>query len=297
MTVRECRGGSDYTAISAFLAGLYEPENRDGSWLWPIWEYAYTHAWFDEGSAGKIGIWEDGDRIVGMATYEMRLGEAFFSTHPDYAHLKPEMLTYAEGHLSACGEDGKRRLKAYVTDFDGAFEEEVVARGYTKHPDSHRPMSQFVIPSSFPAISLPGGFTLKSLADDNDLRKWDRCLHRGFDHAGEPPEDGIEGRKKMQSGPNFRRDLGIVAVAPSGDFVSFCGMWFDPANRFGYVEPVATDPDYRRRGLGRACVLEGIRRCGELGATVAYVGTDKPFYLSFGFKKLFTTNCWLKELD
>jgi len=31
-------------------------------------------------------------------------------------------------------------------------------------------------------------------------------------------------------------------------------------------------------------------------ATVAYVGTDKPFYLSFGFRRLFTCNCWLKEL-
>ncbi len=247
--------------------------------------------------ADKIGLWEDGGRIVGVAAYEMRLGEAFFNTHPDYAHLKHEMLTYAEDHLSARGEDGKRRLKAYVNDFDSTFEEVVVARGYTKHPDSHRPLSQFVIPSPFPPISVPEGFTLTSLADNNDLRKCDRCLHRGFNHSGEPPTDGIEGRKKMQSGPHYRTDLTIVAEAPSGDFVSFSGLWLDAANRFGYVEPVATDPDYRRRGLGRACVLEGIRRCGELGATVAYVGTDKPFYLSFGFRKLFTVNCWLKEFD
>ena len=158
-------------------------------------------------------------------------------------------------------------------------------------------MSQFVIPSPFPAISVAEGFRLKSLADANDLRKLHRVLHRGFNHPGEPPEEGVEGRRKMQSGPDYRKDLAIVAEAPTGDFVAYCGMWFDPLNRFGYVEPVATDPDYRRRGLGRAGVLEGIRRCGELGATVAYVGTDKPFYLSFGFKKLFTLNCWVKELD
>jgi predicted N-acetyltransferase YhbS len=47
-------------------------------------------------------------------------------------------------------------------------------------------------------------------------------------------------------------------------------------------------------GLGTAAVLEGIRRCGELGAKVAYVGTDKSFYLAMGFKKLFTLNCWIK---
>jgi hypothetical protein len=32
-------------------------------------------------------------------------------------------------------------------------------------------------------------------------------------------------------------------------------MFFDAAGQFGYVEPVATDPRYRRLGLGRAAVL------------------------------------------
>jgi hypothetical protein len=47
-------------------------------------------------------------------------------------------------------------------------------------------------------------------------------------------------------------------------------------------------------GLGRAAVLEGIRRCGELGATVAYVGTAMPFYLSFGFEWVYKTPVWEK---
>jgi len=101
----------------------------------------------------------------------------------------------------------------------------------------------------------------------------------------------------MQSGPSFRKDLAIVAEAPGGDFVSYAGLWFDRVNRCGYVEPVATDPDYRRRGLGRACVLEGIRRCADPGATVAYVGTDKPFCLSFGFTKAFTSRCWATQWE
>jgi predicted N-acetyltransferase YhbS len=297
VTLRQFRGGADYEAVSQFLTGLYEPENRDGNWFQSMWEYNYTHMGFDEALAGRIGIWEEDGRIVGLATYESRLGEAFLNTHPDYVHLKPEMLTYAEEHLSACGDDGRRRLKAYVNDFDRAFEDAVVARGYREDPGSHRPMSCFTIPSPFPEIAVAEGFHLQSLADENDLRKVNRVLYRGFEHPGEPPDKLIEGRRKMQSGPNCRLDLVIVAVAPKGDFVSFCGMWYDPANRFGYVEPVATDPSYRRRGLGRACVLEGIRRCGELGVTVAYVGSDQPFYLSFGFRKLFTVNCWLKQLD
>ncbi len=287
----------DFDVVSDFLTGLYLPGNRDGNWLQPVWEYGYAHPWFDESSVSRIGIWEDGGQVAGGATYELRLGEAFFHTQPDYEHLKPEMLEYAEHNLVATDGGGEGTLKAFVNDFDDAFEAVVTTRGYARRPDCDRPMSQFELPDLSPPIRVAGGFRVQSLADENDLRKVHRVLHRGFNHPGEPPDDGIEGRRKMQSGPHHRKDLTIVAVAQNGDYVSYCGMWYDAVNQFGYVEPVATDPDYRRRGLGSAVVLEGIRRCGELGATVAYVGTDKPFYLSLGFKRLFTQNCWVKHFS
>jgi predicted N-acetyltransferase YhbS len=292
--LRTCAGRIDFPAISDFLYSLYQPDNRDGNWLQPIWEYAYTHPWFDEESVSRIGIWEDAGTMVGVALYQLRLGEASFPIHPDYVYLKPEMMAYAEQHLTAFTEEGKRSLKVWVTDFDAASERLVRSRGYEREPSSDWSMLQYVIPEPFPSIHLPEGFRLKSVAEENDLAKIDRVLWRGFNHPGEPPEDGIEGRKKMQSGPHFRKDLAIVVEAPNGAFVAFGGLWFDPVNRFGYVEPVATDPDYRRMGLGTAAVLEGIRRCGELGATVAYVGSDQPFYLAMGFKKLFTVNCWIR---
>jgi len=296
VSMRTCAGPADFPAISDFLYTLYRPDNRDGNWFQPIWEYAYTHPLFDEQSVQRIGIWEESGRMVAVAMYEWCLGEAFFQTDAAYSHLKPEMLAHAEQHLTGTNEDGRRYLKAYVSDFDAPFEEAVRSLGYEKDPGSHRPMSQFVIPDPFPPIRLPDGFRLASLGDDNDLAKVDRVLWRGFNHPGESPPEGIAERQKMQSGPHFRKDLAIVVEAPNGAFVSFGGLWYDPVNRFGYVEPVATDPDYRRMGLGRAAVLEGIRRCGELGATVAYVGTDMPFYLAMGFKKLFTQNCWIKYM-
>ena len=81
-----------------------------------------------------------------------------------------------------------------------------------------------------------------------------------------------------------KSELCILVVAPSGDYASYCGMWYDPATAYALVEPVATDPDYRKLGLGKAAVLEGIRRCGALGATQAYVGSSQQFYYQIGFK-------------
>lgn len=297
MTVRlrTCSGPDEFSAISDLLYSLYEPDNLDGNWLQPIWEYAYTHPWFDADAVNRIGIWEDNGRIVAVVLYELRLGEAFFQVDAAYQHLKPEMLDFAEQHLVGRTDEERPYLKAYVPEFDAPFAAEVAARGYTLSPESHRPMAKFTIPEPFPAIRVPDGYRVISLADDNDLVKVDRVLWRGFNHPGEPAADGPAGRARMQSGPHFRRDLTMVVQAPGGAFAAFAGLWFDPVNRIGYVEPVATDPDYRRMGLGTAAVLSGIQRCGALGASVAYVGSVMPFYRAMGFERVYTLNCWLKH--
>lgn len=298
MSVKVCfyKDFEDFLSVGDFLIKHFQPGNRDGNWLQPTWEYMHTHPYLDEEALNKIGIWKDGGEVVAVVHYEHRLGEAFFEWHPQYEHLKPDLLKHAERYLYGRTEKGEKYIDVFVNDFDKAFKDIVMSRGYERNERRDRPMSVFEIPSPFPEIYVQKGFRLKSLMEDNDLKKIHRVLWRGFNHPGEPPEEGIEDRKKMQSGPNFRKDLTIVVGAPDGNFASFCGMWYESTNKISYVEPVATDPDYRRMGLGKAAVLEGIRRCGDLGATVAFVGTDMKFYLDMGFKKLFTACCWRRFL-
>ena len=295
--IRTYRSPQDFELIGSFLVKLYKPMNRDGNWFQAIWEYSYYHPWTDTSSFNKIGIWEDDGKIVATIIYDMHKTDMSFCIHPKCQHLKNEMLEYAEVNMSDRDKNGKRFLRIFISDFDIELEELVKSNAYKHEAKSDRAMSCFVIPNSFTKPTLSEGFKFKSLAEDNDLRKIHRVLHRGFNHPGEPPENELEDRKKMLSAPNFRADLTIVIEAPNGDFVTYCGMWYDKINRFGYVEPVATDPNYRRKGLGRATVLESIRKCGIEGADVAYVWSDMPFYLSLGFKKLYTHNCWIKYFD
>ena len=122
-----------------------------------------------------------------------------------------------------------------------------------------------------------------------------RVLWRGFNHEGPPPEKHVAGRADVEKAPLYRRDLVVMVEAPGGDLVSYCGIWYEAANRVAYVEPVATDPDYRRRGLGRAAVLEAIRRAKALGATRAIVISGQPFYRALGFDRVFAYYPWTKE--
>jgi ribosomal protein S18 acetylase RimI-like enzyme len=294
-TVRPYRHPDDFGPVGQFLMNTYRTGNGHRNWLQPRWEYMLYHPALDQQTLDRIGVWEESGEIVAVLHHEHSLGTVYFEVAPGYSHLKTEMVEYAEAHLIG-EEKGQRFLQCFVDRTDSDLQAAVAGMGYEKKVQWAEPMSMLPIPVAFPAITLPDGFLVKSLAEDNDLARVHRALHRGFNHEGEPPEDEIDGRRLMQSAPNFRKDLNIVVEAPSGYFVSYSGTWYDPLNRACYVEPVATDPGYRRLGLGTAAVLEGIRRCGTEGATVAYVGSDQEFYKSMGFETVYTQYVWEKRM-
>lgn len=296
---RTYRHPADYGDIDEFLVRHYLPGNADGNWIEPAWEYMNFHPCLDSPVLAKIGIWEAEGQIVAVAHNESQAGEAFFQFHPDYRALRTEMLAYAEQNLAGVDDAGRETLRVYVNDNDPEFQALVQRRGYRREPDHDRPMCKFEIPSPFPTIHLADGFHLTSLAEEPDWAKVHRVLWRGFDNGEDPPVSAAEfdSRRRMFDTPTARRDLKIAVRAPNGEFAAFCGMFYEPVNKFAYVEPVATDPAYRRRGLGKAAVLEGIRRCGRLGAEAAYVGNDLPIYRAIGFRPVFITECWLKFLD
>ncbi len=69
-------------------------------------------------------------------------------------------------------------------------------------------------------------------------------------------------------------------------------MWYIPGSEYAYVEPVFTLPEYRRRGLGKAAVLEGLKRCSKLGAKYAIVLSSQQFYYSIGFYPIQNETWW-----
>lgn len=45
-------------------------------------------------------------------------------------------------------------------------------------------------------------------------------------------------RKISFSGPHVNLEHKIAVVAPNGEFVSFCGIWYDSDTDYALVEPV-----------------------------------------------------------
>jgi ribosomal protein S18 acetylase RimI-like enzyme len=282
--------GEDYYKIRNFLLKLNQPNFSFGRWDWMV-----THSDLDQSAISKIGVWEHHSEIVALATFDCELGQSYIYTLDSYKHLKPEMLTYAQQHLCT-----KEKFEVLILDSDYEFQNSVATAGFIA---SQGKQEEAILPiDSHPlSYSLPDGFRITSMAENYDLTQYGSVLWRGFNHEldGEgpfiPSEEQLIALQNEMKRPNVNLDLKIAVVNANGEFVAYCGMWYDPQSQYAVVEPVATAPNYRRLGLAKAAVLEGIRRCGALGAKEAIVGSSQQFYYSIGFRPYQTSSWWIKK--
>ncbi len=280
----------DYYKVRKFFIKLGYAEFTYVRWDWMI-----THLGLDKSAVGRIGLWEDHGEVVGVATYDTVIGDCYCLALPQYAFLKKEMLLYAKKNLA---KEGKSTV--IISDQDLFFQAVAAGLGYVATPNREYDAA-FHLDETSTDYELPEGFHITTMKQTYDLYQYLRVLWKGFNHElnGEGPfqftKEKEEAAHNEMIRPNVDLNLKVAVVAPDGNFVSYCGMWYDPRAGFAVIEPVATDPDYRKKGMGKAAVLEGIRRVGELGAKVAYVGSAQQFYYSIGLRPFASSSIWLKK--
>lgn len=289
ITLRRYRLLSDFERVSQFMRLNFKKYQLGGNVPQPFWEYAHTHPYFNHSLTHRIGIWEENEEIVGIACYEMNVGECYFSTKEGYDFLKQEMVEYAETELSKRSAD-QYSLDVRVYDYEEHLIKLLVQKGY--HKVYSEPIRVYNYDSGFSMRTLPEGFTFLTLENENDLRKINDVLWRGFNH-GDEPNDDLDSRLLMQSGPHFRKDLTAIIKAPNGEYACFAGMWVDGVNDFAYLEPLATAPRYRSLGLATVAVTELMKRTEQLGATYCFGGAP-DFYPKIGFETACHREMWSK---
>lgn len=292
--VNDTRFGVDYYKLRRFLLRLDSSDYTFGRWDWMI-----THSYLDESGLGKIGLWENDGELVAIATYDCSLGDAYPMTLPGWESLTEATLEYAMDALSS-----NKKSNVMIRDGDLLTQSIAMKRGLI--PTQQKECNAIYIVDDPNAISytVPEGFSIVSLAEHYDAFKIGQVFWKGFDH--EIKGEGLyqyDEKKRLNCDsqmfrPHVNLTLKIAAIAPNGDFASFCGMWQDDACPSALLEPLATDPAYRKMGLGRVVVLEAIKRCGMLGAKRVYVGSNQQFYYSIGFRPYSTYTAWaLKKKD
>lgn len=278
----------DFFKVYDFLKRINQENVTTPNFLWGRWEWMFSLPYLNKSFLDRIGIWKDDDKIVALATYETDIDEAYVCVDKDYHYLKEDILKHVQHNFS--GEH-----KVLIDDNDLEFQRIAITNGY--RATQNKQCTAMIDINESISYELPLGFSVVSLAENFDLYKYNKVLWKGFNHEGEPPttEEQMINRKISLSGPHVNLEHKMAVVAPNGEFVSFCGMWYDSDTDYALVEPVATDPKYRMMGLGKAAVLEAVIRCGKLGAKRAYVGSSQQFYYNIGFYPVSTETFWCKK--
>src|SRR5215510_10354666 len=148
-----------------------------------------------------------------------------------------------------------------------------------------------------PEPILPEGFHFRtSRGDEADARLRSVASHAAF-KSKKPFDEYWPRTLRFVQSPVYVTEHEIFVISPEGSVASYCIVWTDSLTRVGHFEPVGTHPDFHRKGLGRALLLESLCRLKAEGMTDADVCTSHDnhaairLYESVGFrqaKKLWT---------
>jgi mycothiol synthase len=251
--------------------------------------------------ARPVQLWETaGGELVGYVLAEGR-DDAHLQIHPDYRHLEPEMIAWAEAHLGAAAEEGGRALEIYTYEYDALKQRLLADLGYTKMDYGGMIRHLRIGQQPLPPPEVATGYTLRTTDPDDpaDCQRIADLLNAAF---GRTFHNAQEYRNFTRHAPCFRRDLDLVTVAPDGGFAAYIGIPYDEPNRYGIFEPVCTHPEHQRKGLARALMAEGLLRLRALGAVDVTVDTGdmaaaNAFYTAMGFTEAYKGYSWRKTIE
>lgn len=294
----------DFWRIRSFLREVFLLNGRrEHSWNVARFDYWRWHLVENLQVCGPfeqvMTIWEADGQIIAVQQPD-DWNETRLHIDPRFRtpSLEDEMLAQAEEHLPR--RDGERTLYVPAFSSDTLRHQVLARRGYARqHGRVHHWSRDLDAP--LPEAPVASGYTVRSMGDlsEHPARSW--ASWRAF-HSDEPDgayDGDFSWYRNVQSSALYRRDLDMVAVAPSGEIAAFCTIYYDDYTRSAVCVLVGTAAEHQRRGLGRAAMYEGLRRAQALGCTRAFANAyDPPADALYGsmLGTLEVSETWSKEL-
>jgi len=163
------------------------------------------------------------------------------------------------------------------------------AHGFTFRGDFAEVNMLRSLGDTIPAAVLSGGYQVRAFAEGDSVPSRaaaQREVWRPWTVGNVTDEDYA----RFMQLPGYYRELDVVAVTPNGHIAAYVNGWIDRVNGIGDFGPVGALPAYRRRGLTRAVLIEGLRRMRAHGMDRVCVSTTetntpaRELYESIGFR-------------
>lgn len=249
-----------------------------------------------------VRLWQEDGKLIGFGMIDLAYWGLLFFARPGAQgrDIEEEIVAWGIAHASERVQEleqerGRRvDLTTRVREDDGVRVELLERHGFTRREDyALRMVCQFT--ESIPAPEIPAGFTLRHVTGKHELEPYIAMHNEIFPRAGQT----VEARLGWMESAEYIPELDLVAVAPDGTLAAFCLCWIDheessrSGRSEGWTDPLGTRPAFRRKGLARAIVLEGLRRLRAYGADAAILGVSSAntaalrLYESLGFREIY----------
>ena len=277
----------DFLLVRNFLLKLNNPTYSFG---W--WEHQITRPSFKPEYLNKFGLWFENGQLTALACVDERLGNGILCTGSNSRPLINNMITYAKENLHNQG-----KLSLLIPDLNKEYQEAAAKTGFTPTQDRDTESIMQINENNL-HYTLPDGFQAISMADNYDPLQFAEIMHRGFGsifYESILSSSDISPVERQFKRPFINLDLQIAILTTDKSFAAFCGAWHTKESETVFIEPVVTDPDYQKMGLGKAVIYETLKRCAKLRASSAIVFSSLQFYFNIGFRPNSTSTWWEKR--
>jgi ribosomal protein S18 acetylase RimI-like enzyme len=253
---------ADLTRVQEFLFEVHLETGTFQNWLPTRFENSHLDRVED------IRVWEEAPRIMAVAIRESRTNY-FIHIRPGHPDLLDEVIRWIEAHSASKKEDPAEEKTLNIMSLEGDPEREEALRRRGFQPGKVYGILRIRdLDAPIPEAPLPEGYTIRSVQGREDNEKIVANIRIVFGHGEWFTADTLEGIAK---GSFYINDLDLVAVTPDGAIASFCTFRVDPVSKATELEPMGTHPDYRRMGLAKALISEGMRRLKKYDPLNLYI--------------------------
>lgn len=265
-----------------------------------------------------MSLWRDADgRLQGFVrlwrpeVVETVEGRLIFKVHPQArrSDLGAQCLAWAEDRLREAAQTAGKLgiLHARVSQKDAQKIGLLERQGFSI--DRYFLTMARSLAEPIPEPVLPPGFSLRLTNGQADAEAWVALFNESFiDHWNHHPLTVEQFLHEMRL-PEYQANLDMIALSPDGVFAAFCyGSIYPEENQRsgrsdGWIEVLGTHRGFRKIGLGRAILRDGLQRLKAAGVESARLNVDAEsltgatrLYESEGFRPVETKISYVKQL-
>jgi mycothiol synthase len=245
----------------------------------------------------NVCLWEDeSGQLAAWAMVKTPWLSLDYALRPDASSLENEIVRWAVEHCQMIADDAGENFPLFVrvrperSSLIGILENYEFGRN-----DWSLVHLTCTMASALAQPQFPPGFSVRLLRGVSEVPHY-VALHRAAFGSNAMTEAW---RARTLEMPGYAPQLDLFVIAPDEKPVAFCIGWLHGTE--GQVEPIGVHPDYQKSGLGRALLLDVLRRMHTSGAEhvhiESYLDNDpaRGLYESVGFEVKHTMLSYLRE--